>query len=39
MATIATTCRSCHISLHRTDDMTPGRAPWIDYIEELARTE
>ena len=36
MATITTTCRSCHTALHRTDDMTPGRWWWIRYIEELA---
>ena len=28
-------CRSCHISLHRTDNMTPGRRDWLSFVAEL----
>ena len=32
---ILTYCRSCHIAEHRTDNMTPGRAAWINFLHEL----
>ena len=36
VATITTTCRSCHIAIHRPDDMVPGRSAWLDYLKRLA---
>lgn len=35
VAGVRTLCRSCHIERHRPDDMTPGRAEWLDYLEKL----
>ena len=35
LGSIVTLCRHCHLELHRPDDMTPGRAEWIELIEEL----
>lgn len=32
-----TLCRQCHISEHRTDTMTPGRAEWIEFVQEMIR--
>ena len=32
---IRTLCRGCHIERHRPDDMTPGRAEWIEMVEEI----
>lgn len=32
---IVTLCREHHIERHRTDDMMPGRAEWLDYLETL----
>ena len=32
---IRTLCRSCHIARHRPDDMTPGRAAWYDFLDEI----
>ena len=37
VAGIVTKCRACHVAHHHADDMTPGRKPWIDYIDGLAR--
>lgn len=33
---ILTLCRDCHIERHRPDDMTPGRAEWLDMVREIA---
>ena len=33
---LAAVCRTCHIAHHRPDDMTPGRAEWLEFIQELA---
>ena len=33
---IATLCRACHISRHRPDNMTPGRAGWLALVDDLA---
>ena len=33
---IRTLCRGCHIERHREDDMTPGRAGWLAFVDELA---
>ena len=32
---LTTICRSCHIDLHRQENMTPGRQAWIDFVQEL----
>ena len=32
---IESRCRDCHISEHRTDLMTPGRAAWREFVDEL----
>ena len=32
---IETRCRACHVQEHRADDLLPGRAKWLDYLEEL----
>lgn len=34
-ANVETLCRDCHIREHRPDDMTPGRAEWLDFLETL----
>ena len=28
-------CRNCHIEHHRPDTMTPGRAEWLEFVNEL----
>ena len=33
---IKTLCRACHIERHRTDDMTPGRADWREFVANIA---
>ena len=35
---ILTYCRGCHIAEHRPDNMTPGRAAWLEFADELAGT-
>ena len=35
IVTITTTCRSCHIAIHKPDDVLPGRAEWLDYLKKL----
>ena len=35
LAGIVALCRACHVDRHRPDDMLPGRAAWVDFIEEL----
>lgn len=32
---IRTLCRECHIERHRPDDMTPGRAGWLDWVCDM----
>ena len=39
LAGIRTLCRECHIERHRTDDMTPGRADWLAFVDKLAGAE
>ena len=36
LAGIRTLCRRCHIERHRPDDMTPGRADWLEMVEKIA---
>ena len=36
---IRTLCRSCHIERHRPDGMTPGRAEWLAFVDNLAGAE
>ena len=36
VTTLVTMCRACHIERHREDDMTPGRADWVAFVDELA---
>ena len=36
LAGIRTLCRKCHIERHRPDDMTPGRADWLEMVDEIA---
>ena len=36
VAGLVTMCRRCHIARHREDDMTPGRADWLAFVEDLA---
>ena len=36
VAGIVTMCRECHISHHRPDDMTPGRADWREFVANIA---
>ena len=35
VAGIVTLCRACHIERHRPDAMTPGRAAWRAFVDEL----
>ena len=36
VAGVRTLCRTCHIERHREDDMTPGRAEWLQWVDSLA---
>ena len=36
---IRTLCRACHIERHRPDEMTPGRADWLAFVDNLAGAE
>ena len=36
LAGIRTLCRACHIERHREDDMTPGRADWLEMVDDIA---
>lgn len=35
LAGIVTLCRTCHVKRHRPDNMTAGRADWIEMIDEI----
>ena len=36
LAGIRTLCRGCHIERHRPDGMTPGRADWLEFVDNMA---
>ena len=32
---IITTCRDCHLALHRSEYMVPGQEDWLKFVSEL----